>query len=292
MQRTRTVAEVLNELVAEEVHATYVLAPGNAGDCLISAGFFSLADQLGLSYEVVAPSDPIPADATTVFAGGGGIAPEWSSDYKSRIEVQAQTGSPVIVMPVSVRGNESFLAGLGSNVTLFLREQRSYEHAVQHATNGCEVLVDHDTAFHLDAREYLRTYVVIDHHVNLAPKELVRRALYVFAYTLALTKRTIAAFRVDAEANAAVKVPRHLWTDLSVISFFGWATKAECAYTTYQFLRLLDRYDVIATDRLHVAVGAALLGKHVELYDNSYFKCRAIHEMSMREYDVRMRTFA
>ena len=36
--------------------------------------------------------------------------------------------------------------------------------------------------------------------------------------------------------------------------------------SAYFFMRSMDRFSLIRTDRLHVAIGAALLGKDVELY--------------------------
>ncbi len=47
------------------------------------------------------------------------------------------------------------------------------------------------------------------------------------------------------------------------------------------FLAIADRYDEIRTDRLHVAIAGALLGKRVLLHDNSYGKNRAVWEHSV-----------
>ena len=48
-----------------------------------------------------------------------------------------------------------------------------------------------------------------------------------------------------------------------------------------RFLREIDRYETIFTDRLHVAIGAALLGKSVRLVTGSYFKIAAIYRSSL-----------
>ena len=44
---------------------------------------------------------------------------------------------------------------------------------------------------------------------------------------------------------------------------------------------VIDRYRNIVTNRLHVAVISYLLGKNIELYDNSYCKVSGVYEMSM-----------
>jgi exopolysaccharide biosynthesis predicted pyruvyltransferase EpsI len=40
----------------------------------------------------------------------------------------------------------------------------------------------------------------------------------------------------------------------------------------------------VATDRLHVGIGAALLGKTCRLHDNSYGKNRAVYDHSIRNH--------
>lgn len=48
-----------------------------------------------------------------------------------------------------------------------------------------------------------------------------------------------------------------------------------------EFLRRIDRFEHVITDRLHVAIGAALLDKKVTLLSGNYFKIKAIYESSM-----------
>jgi hypothetical protein len=49
-----------------------------------------------------------------------------------------------------------------------------------------------------------------------------------------------------------------------------------------EFLRLIDQFSIIATDRLHVAIGAIVLGKRVLITEGSYFKIRAIFNSSIK----------
>jgi exopolysaccharide biosynthesis predicted pyruvyltransferase EpsI len=41
---------------------------------------------------------------------------------------------------------------------------------------------------------------------------------------------------------------------------------------------------IVNTDRLHVAIAGALMGREVNLYDNSYFKNRAIYHSSIKDH--------
>jgi exopolysaccharide biosynthesis predicted pyruvyltransferase EpsI len=47
------------------------------------------------------------------------------------------------------------------------------------------------------------------------------------------------------------------------------------------FLHAINEVDVVVTDRLHVGVGAALLGKHLVWLDNSYGKVCGVFQNSM-----------
>lgn len=50
------------------------------------------------------------------------------------------------------------------------------------------------------------------------------------------------------------------------------------------FIEAIDQFETIHTNRLHVGIASALLGKKVNLYANDYFKIRAIYESSIKPY--------
>lgn len=49
-----------------------------------------------------------------------------------------------------------------------------------------------------------------------------------------------------------------------------------------RFLREISRYETIYTNRLHVCIGAALLGRRVHFFPNDYFKNEMVFEASMK----------
>ena len=62
----------------------------------------------------------------------------------------------------------------------------------------------------------------------------------------------------------------------------GWvAPEGFARLAARDFLAIADRYDEIRTNRLHVAIAGALLGKRVFMHDNSYGKNRAVWEHSL-----------
>ena len=63
------------------------------------------------------------------------------------------------------------------------------------------------------------------------------------------------------------------------LSYNGYATKP-----LDEFINSLKQYEEINTDRLHAAICAALLGKKVNLFPNSYYKNEAVFDYSMRNF--------
>lgn len=49
-------------------------------------------------------------------------------------------------------------------------------------------------------------------------------------------------------------------------------------------LYVIDKFDEILTNRLHIAIASFRLSKKINLSDNSYGKVRNIYESSMKDY--------
>jgi exopolysaccharide biosynthesis predicted pyruvyltransferase EpsI len=63
------------------------------------------------------------------------------------------------------------------------------------------------------------------------------------------------------------------------ISCNGYATKP-----LKELIDILQKYEQVNTDRLHIAIGAILLGKRVKLYPNSYYKNKAVFDYSLKKF--------
>ena len=86
---------------------------------------------------------------------------------------------------------------------------------------------------------------------------------------------TLNAFRTDREARASWNLP----VDNDDIS----AT----APTLQQWLETIAAHELVRTDRAHVMIAAALLGKQVEFAASSYHKLEAIAEFALSDHPVR-----
>jgi hypothetical protein len=82
------------------------------------------------------------------------------------------------------------------------------------------------------------------------------------------------AFRVDGERLGVREVPADN-VDIS-----------SDAESLDDWLRTIDRHAVVNTDRAHVMIAAAMLGKEVRYAPNSYFKVEAIAEFALGGFNV------
>ncbi|MBU6431330.1 polysaccharide pyruvyl transferase family protein [Patescibacteria group bacterium] len=87
-------------------------------------------------------------------------------------------------------------------------------------------------------------------------------------------KGVLNAFRKDKE-SILDRIPN----TNNDLSYNGYATKP-----LEEIINSLNQYEEINTDRLHVAICAALLGKKVNLFPNSYYKNKAVFDYSLRNF--------
>ena len=66
--------------------------------------------------------------------------------------------------------------------------------------------------------------------------------------------------------------------DLSLFACSSCADSVVVRILSKLFMQAIDSVEVVVTDRLHVGLVAALLGKRVFLFDNSYGKVSGIFE--------------
>jgi len=82
-------------------------------------------------------------------------------------------------------------------------------------------------------------------------------------------------FRKDIESlNKVNFIPQNI--DISL--------KGNHLTPIFDFINEISKYEIIYTDRLHVAIGASLLKKEVHLFPNSYFKNKAIYLSSLKPF--------
>lgn len=277
----------------------YCPNPGNGGDSLIALATFQLFEKLEIRTRFVEWDEDVDlADQVVIYAGGGnlvGLYPQARSFFKRH----HRRAKRLILLPSTVWKNEDLLESMESNVDLICRERISYEHVLRTARRANVHLMD-DAAFNLDVGAVMAARVpsIWWMAIRSAARELFGRAApgdvtaRTAARCLKARSRSAAgwrlpkgnvlnAFRTDREKPDRPLPEDNI--DLSRVFALGTHSRTAAEYASHRFLSVIDRFDRVRTDRLHVCIGGALLGKEVEFYPNSYFKNEAVFEFSLRD---------
>lgn len=264
----------------------YVRNPGNAGDALIASATYDLFQRLNIDFEAVdLDCPPERTRGRILFYSGGGNLVKYYSNARDFLLRHHPGAERVVILPHTILGNEDLLRAMAGKALVFCRERTSFAHVAPLLPPGAVHLAD-DVAFGLDAEQFIRDarhrYLPLISTPGLAvrnAKRLVRRALRCLRRPQ--RRRELNAFRTDIEATGRHRLPADNF-DVSQV-FATDNMSRECTdEATYRVLSFLRRFDVIHTDRLHVCIGALLLGKCVNFHDNAYGKNRAVYEQSMR----------
>lgn len=279
----------------------YYPNPGNAGDALMAKATYDLFEALELKFDSFDHSslkDAKRLQAKTVVLGGGGNFAEGGyNNYADILARLHQEVEQVVVLPHTIHGNTQLLSQLGENVTLICRERVSYKHVKQHAPKA-KVYLAHDMALLLDAETLLafkpRYFSAMA--VRAAYKLIGSEKAHLYptfdSYLSGLRlsrandrqsapgTKIAHLFRTDIEKTQVALPADNL--DASLAFNFGVTSPIKATFTVHHLMKYLNSFDVINTNRLHVAIAAGLLGKQVNLSSNSYFKCRAVYDYSLK----------
>jgi exopolysaccharide biosynthesis predicted pyruvyltransferase EpsI len=290
----QTLGSYLKSLSEEIV---YIPTPGNAGDSLIAHATYSLFRECSIPYRIADTSSVAVTDRVVVVGGGGNLVPPYQQIRNAMLSLHS-SAKRLVILPSTISGNEDLLAELDSRADIFCREEVSFDHVKKHAPRANVFLLE-DMAFAVDVSATLEgrptgyLALVSDaigerfHSRSPSPTISLRRVLGSMFFDLARNSRwksrasgsTLDAFRTDVEQRGEV---RRNNVDVSLIYSIGVGREDLAWFVARRLLMFLDSYEKIRTNRLHVAIGGALLGKSVEFFPNAYFKCKAVYDYSMR----------
>ena len=228
--------------------------PGNAGDSIIQVGTFHFFESHNIPFRVIDPYTQISKDSVLWYSGGGNLV-HYYSECKSWLKRFADSHL-CIVLPHTIN-DMTFLRELHPQTILMCREKKSFSLCRQYFSG--KTFLHQDMAFYLDVSR-----------LGIIPKK---------------GEGTLYALRKDVEkGTTALEVDNSL--DVSRLFNYSPEVKSivECAL---HFLDVINSFEKIITDRLHIAIGAYLLGKkHIHLYPNSYYKNRAVYDFSFQRTQV------
>ena len=299
----------LVECLLEGGRLVYLPNPGNLGDEMIATATTLLFEKLGIRYEVFDENVDYGDGWTLIYGGGGACVPYWNILDKLKAIFTMPGIERCIILPHSIRECPELLAVMDSRFTVFCRETVSFEYCRLMNQQAEFVLAD-DMALTLDLDDFpklsaaerkapsfgqvmgaslglvsrshskrIKTLAKLDHKTRRRMLKELERHILPFGHGL-----KIAWFmRRDQEKTDVIGValPGVSFMDLS--RYGGGDCRDELVnYLGVElFLHAINEVDVVVTDRLHVGVGAALLGKHLVWLDNSYGKVHGVYQNSM-----------
>ena len=218
---------------------------GNAGDGLIHSGFYQLADRLGLQLETFHYPEDRRGKHLMIMGAGAFCAASWHK--VDAVQYYSSRFEHVYLLPSTFETTfppiERMLRELPANVTVFCRELVSHEAVLKMVPRPEMVFLDHDLAFHMDYTPWKKP-----------------------------GQGELNAFRTDKE-SLLNRVPSPNYD----VSNMG----REYHHTL--IVDIVSNFESINTDRLHVAIAGANLGKKVRVFSGNYHKISSIYDYSIRD---------
>lgn len=276
---------------------TLVCSPGNAGDHLITISSLNALRSFGLTVHLLSASD-ISEDAVRgkiLAIGGGGNLVTNYTDVAELIERFQKLCQRLIILPHTINGHELLLRNLPENTLIFCRERTSYDYVRQTTlaqTYLCDDMVFYDDihTFHQSNIEWrwLREIAGAYRVTDISRRKYIQAKLRLFKAKVQArglgngpvkTHRVGRFFRTDCE-SAGNPLPENN-CDLSVVFNYGDSSFQRIEESARDFVTFIDQFSEVHTDRLHVCIAAARLGKSVHFSAGSYHKCRSVYENSI-----------
>ncbi len=278
------VAQALRECGPEPI--IYVPNPGNAGDGLIALGTYILFEKLGISWQI-GRSDGVYPDRSVVYGGGGSLIelyPRAIDFLKSNHPVCRR----LVLLPHTIRAFGDVIAAMDDRCTLFARDKDS--HAYLSGLGGtARTGLGHDMAFMISRDDLVSRRLdpgfLSRPGIRIAWLKMVTKILW----HLRFRDSRLHAMRGDREAPGGDLPAANF--DLSAMFSSGHLNGVSDAHmsptacaTTAKILQLiLERASLVETNRLHIAVLSAVLGRNLVMRDNSYGKNRGVYDHSMKD---------
>jgi len=284
--------EYLESLPKNEI-IYYYPNPGNAGDALIACATFKLFRKLGIKYRIVDYREQCFRGKIFVYPGGGNLVRYYDTADRVLRKVVNDDPRKIIVLPHTIEAHKYLLKNMKSNVDIICRDPVSYQYVKDNAVSANVFLAD-DLFFSADVKEILQKNILLlmgGFLFKYKPRrELLKAIKEVFiglarAYNVVHSKKRIQsgvlnAFRTDEE-RTDINIPDDN-IDISLPPSVRLNHETIAEINSRLLLMTIDHFKEIRTNRLHIAIAGALLGKEVFLYPNNYFKNEAVYNSSLK----------
>lgn len=239
----------------------YIPNPGNAGDAVIMFATLQLFEKVNLKFELGSHKHKY-INKTLLIGGGGNLIAKYK-DLQNFIK-NNYIDNRITVLPHTIYGVNQTLEYLKAcDATVFVREPVSYNYAKSVVSN---IHLDKDVVLYLDVSK-----------INISSKTNVSDNLYCYRRD---HERTNISIRPDNQ-DLSILMNDNRWVDNIEIN----------NRIVSNLFNKLNEYRNVFTNRMHIAICSALLGKTVSLYPNNYFKNKAVFDYSLHDMFPNMKFY-
>jgi exopolysaccharide biosynthesis predicted pyruvyltransferase EpsI len=239
---------------------------GNIGDALIAAGTYQAFANHGINY--VLPGQQTDDVHNLIYGGGGNLTGLYPEARKTIIQAK-KDDLRVTILPHSIRNESMVINRLDSNDRIFCRDLDSLRWVGGRACSN--IYLAPDMAFYLSAERVFskRTLIVENSSAELlAQYDLISDI--VRDYRAQTVGRVAYFLRRDGERKFGT-INQVASLDPSNLIIANWEPDEVLLFTLF-LLETCSDWDLIITDRLHIAIACALLKRPAMLLDNIYGK--------------------
>ena len=272
---------------------------GNGGDVMINYAAFQYLETNNYNYDVFDMTNSHKYDKPFNFVYSGGAI--WIENYKDCYqEILKIFKSPLlnkcVILPSSFRNCPDLMELLDERFTVFCREQVSYDYC-KSVNSRAKFILANDMVIGANFDIFKMNYSNLKYLQSFIQNnddyfKYISDKIYPFYQDCTIKAKkalqNVSDFkigylmRVDSEkAVSGLDFPNAF--DLSDLMGTYCCDEGLDYSIGKLFLFVINKFKVIVTDRLHVAICAAKLGKEVLMFDNSYGKLRAVYNHSLKE---------
>lgn len=229
-----------------------IIHNGNAGDALIVSACAQILEKLNIKFRTLHEKKVIKkAKNTTFFLAGGNLTSEWNCE--EWLLPLLSNCQKLCIFPSTFGKMENFFSALRPQDVIFCRDYESYNLLTECAVK-CKLYISPDVAFSFETKKYM---LLKNTNLKLIVKILIFQT---FHFMRRLKHTYLYAFRNDLEKNQLLNLERKYLNDISLLGHTSSSNLNNINNVTSNFLYLCSKYDSVHTDRLHVLIGALLVG--------------------------------
>lgn len=269
---------------------------GNLGDVVIAFAEFQYFDSLKFNYKVfdISKKSSYKEDFNLVYGGGGIWHNLYHKDYQDILKVfKSPKLKKCIVLPSSFYNCDDVLKAFDERFIVFCREKQSYEYCIKKNKKAKFILADDmvvDSNFDIFNYSLEKSFCLTKSPFQI---ENIAQAYQCYTPVIEQAFENLHKYksfeigyllRTDKESVFNNTKIKQLAIDPSSFAFNYACDKALNTLLTQVFLTIISQFDIVVTDRLHIGICAAKLGKKTLLIDNSYKKLSNVYEKSLKTF--------